>query len=511
MSGEDKAQVEVSYKGLLTVVVMAAMVMQVLDTTIANVALPHMQASLSATQDSISWVLTSYILASAIAIPLTGWLSDRIGIRTLFLWSVTIFVVASALCGVAVNLPEMVLFRLLQGLGGAFLGPLAQTIMLDINKPSQHPKAMSVYGMGIMVGPIAGPILGGWLTENFGWRWVFFVNLPIGIGCLVGLWFLLPRVHTKRRDFDLIGWALIALGLGALQLMLDRGQHVDWFSSTEIWLEAGVAVSALWMFVVHIATSKKPLFPLPMLRDRNLMVGAFFMFVMGLVVYAAMALLPPMLQTLFDYPVLDTGVLLAARGVGVLITMAIAGRIMGLTDTRLIVGSGFLITAASLWMMTGWSLNMDWRPVVLSGFIQGLGLGLIFVPLNVLSFATLPPQYRTDGASLFNLARNIGSSIGITVVTALLARNIQVSHADLAAKITPYNLAIDPGLTSAIGAPGDTIMAGLDAMVNRQAAMIAYLNDFKFMMIATVITLPLLLLIRKPQRKAGEPPPLLVE
>lgn len=501
-AGGDVANVVVRHKWLLTISVMAAMLMQVLDTTIANVALPHMQASLGATQDSITWVLTSYILASAVAIPLTGWLSDRFGARMLFIGSVALFVGASILCGIATSLPEMVAFRLLQGIGGAFLGPLAQTIMLDINKPSEHPKAMSIYGMGVMIGPILGPILGGWLTENYDWRWVFFVNIPIGIACFTGLWLLLPKKAPIARNFDLVGWGMIALGLAALQLMLDRGPHVDWFGSTEIWIEAGLAVTGLWMFGVHMMTARNPLFPPAMLRDRNMLMGTVFMFVMGLVMMAAMALLPPMLQNLFGYPVLDTGVLLSARGIGVLLTMAIAGRITGLVDPRILVGLGFTIMAGSLWMMTGWSLDMDWHPIVISGFVQGLGLGLVFVPLNVLSFGTLPGQYRTDAASLLNLSRNLGSSVGIAIVTALLARNVQVSHADIAATVTPYNLPVDPGMASVLGSTGDTAMSALDAMVNKQAGMIAYLDDFYFMMFATLASLPLLLLLRKPKRKA---------
>ena len=258
------------------------------------------------------------------------------------------------------------------------------------------------------------------------------------------------------------------------------------------------------MFGVHMMTARKPLFPRAMMRDRNLVMGTVFMFVMGLVMMAAMALLPPMLQNLFGYPVLDTGILLSARGVGVLVTMAIAGRITGMVDPRILVGAGFAIMAGSLWMMTGWSLDMDWHPIVISGFVQGLGLGLVFVPLNVISFGTLPGEYRTDAASLLNLSRNLGSSVGIAVVTALLARNIQVSHADIAATVTPYNLPADPSMTSALGSTGDMAMSALDAMVNKQAAMIAYLDDFHFMMFATLAALPLLLLLRKPKRKAGD-------
>ncbi|WP_413818485.1 DHA2 family efflux MFS transporter permease subunit [Sphingobium sp.] len=483
---------------------MGAMLMQVLDTTIANVALPHMQASLGATQDSITWVLTSYILASAVAIPVTGWLSDKFSIRSLFLVSVVIFVCASVLCGIATSLPEMVAFRIIQGIGGAFLAPLAQTILLDVTKPSDHGKITSVYGMGIMIGPIVGPILGGWLTESFDWRWVFFVNIPIGITCFIALWFLLPRKSPDPRTFDLAGWAMIALGLAGMQLMLDRGPLEDWFSSTEIWIEAGVAVTGLWMFGVHMMTARRPLFPIAMLRDRNLISGALFMFVMGLVMMAAMALLPTMLQSSFGYPVIDTGILLASRGVGVLLTMALTGRLAQKVDPRMLVCAGFLIMAGSLWLMTGWSLNMDWKPIVTSGFVQGVGLGLVFVPLNMLSFATLPRKYRTDAASLLNLARSLGSSVGIAIVTALLSHNVQVSHSDIAATITPYNLPVDPSMVSVLGRNGDAVMSALDGMVNQQAAMVAYLDDFYFMMFLTLSAIPLILLLRRPERKAAD-------
>lgn len=500
----DRPEVEVgARKGLLTAAVMTAMVMQILDTTIANVALPHMEAALGATQESVTWVLTSYILASAVVMPATGWLSSTFGARNLLLFSVLTFTVASALCGLAPNLGMMVFFRTLQGIAGAFLGPLVQSVMLDINRPSQHPKAMSVYGMGVMIGPIAGPVLGGYLTENLDWRWVFFVNVPIGLLCLAALWFLLPRMPTQARRFDAFGWFLVAVALGGLQLLLDRGQTVDWFSSTESWIYLGVMIAAGWAFCIHNATADKPLFPLPMLADRNLTTGAGFMVIVGATTVSVMALLPPLMQNLYGYSVVQTGELLATRGIGVLITMFIAGRIASRVDPRLLVGSGFAITALSLWMMTGWTVEMDWRPFVLSGFVQGLGLGLVFVPLNVLSFATLPPAYRTDAAGLFNLARNVGSSIGISVMTVLLARNIQVSHADLASQVTANRLPADPGLLTTLGADGNTALATIDGLVNQQAAMIAYLNDFYVMMFVCLCMLPFLLLLKKPKPRTG--------
>ena len=304
------AALPVSNRGLLTFGVMLATIMQILDSTIANVALPHMTTALGATADTITWVLTSYIVASAIAIPITGWLSDRIGSRNLFLLSTVGFIIASALCGMAQNLEQMVAFRLLQGISAAFMNPLSQTVMLDINPPERQAKAMAIWGMGIMVGPIMGPVIGGWLTDNFNWRWVFYVNLPLGAICIAILWWLLPSRPVRRRPFDVLGFSLLAVGISSLQLMLDRGQGEDWFGSIEIWIEMLVAVIALWMFTVHMFTARHPMFERALWRNRNLVTGIFFMLVIGVVMMATMALLPPMLQNLYGHSVFDTGLLL---------------------------------------------------------------------------------------------------------------------------------------------------------------------------------------------------------
>jgi DHA2 family multidrug resistance protein len=509
---DDTPHLAAKHKGFLTVAIMAAMVMQVLDTTITNVALPNMQASLGAAQDTISWVLTSYILASAVAIPITGWLADRFGTRRLFIVSVGLFVLASMLCGVAQSLEQMVLFRALQGLGGAFLGPLAQSLMLDINKPSEQARAMSVYGMGVMVGPIMGPIVGGWLTENFDWRWCFYVNVPVGIACLLGLIFLLPEKPLRKRDFDIFGFSLLAMGLAALQLMLDRGQSQDWFNSHEIWIETGVAVIALWMFTVHSITAKKPLFDPKLIADRNFATGAVFMFIIGMIMLAALAVLPPLLEGVYGYSVTYTGIILSARGVGVLITMSMAGRLMKYIDARIMVASGLAISAGSLFLMTGWAIDMSWEPIVISGLIQGLGIGFVFVPLQVLAFGTLPPTFRTEGAAVLNLTRNIGSSIGIAIVMGMLARNMQVSHADLAQNITPTSLPIDLTKALALGGYGSAILGAVDGLVNVQATMIAFLDDFKLMGIACIAATPLALFLRKPKpRQPGEAAPVISE
>lgn len=487
-------------RGLLTVGVMGAMVMQILDTTIANVALPHMQTSLGATVDTVTWVLTSYIVATAIALPATGWLSDRLGSRNLFLIAVGGFVIASMLCGIATSLPEMVLFRVIQGIAAAFINPLSQTAMLDINPPERAAKAMSVWGMGVMIGPIMGPVIGGFLTENYNWRWVFYVNVPVGALTFAILWFLLPSRPKARRSFDFLGFAYVGIAVAAFQLMLDRGQTEDWFDSWEIIAEALVAAAFAWLAVIHLATAKKPLFDRELFRNRNLVMGMLFMVVIGISTMAPMALLPPMLQQLFGYPVVDTGMMMAPRGVGVLVTMWLGAQVMARIDARILIITGLIIFAASLRMMAGYSLEMDYWPVVVSGFVQGLGMGLVFMPLNALAFATLDGRYRTDGASILNLTRSIGQSAGISMVTVLLARNIQTSHADLAAHITDATLPA-ASLIGRFQPLGTAAMSFADAMVNQQAAMIAYIDDFYLMAWISIAVVPLVFLLTRPKGK----------
>ena len=495
-----KPLLETNNRGLLTVGVMGAMIMQILDTTIANVALPHMQTSLGATVDTVTWVLTSYIVATAIALPATGWLSDRFGSRNLFLVAVGGFIVASMLCGVATSLEEMVAFRIAQGVFAAFINPLSQTAMLDINPPDRAAKAMSVWGMGVMVGPIMGPVLGGWLTESYNWRWVFYVNVPVGALTFAILWFLLPSRPKAARSLDVAGLVYLGVAVASFQLMLDRGQSEDWFDSWEVIVEALVALAFTWLTIVHFLTARKPLFDRHLFQNRNLVTGLFFMIVVGISTMAPMALLPPMLQQLFGYPVVDTGVMMAPRGVGVLFTMWLAGQMMGKVDTRIVIMVGLVIFGSSLRMMASYSLEMDYWPVVTSGFVQGLGMGLVFMPLNALAFATLPGQYRTDGASLLNLFRSIGQSAGISMVTVFLARNIQTSHADLSQHVTPSALdGLDLNLLRGLGTLSDAAMAMVDGMVNKQAAMIAYIDDFYLMSWISFAAIPLVLLLQKPK------------
>ncbi len=498
---EDVASLPVRNALLVVVGVMTASLLQILDTTIANVAIPHMQAALGATPDEISWVLTSYIVASAVAIPTTGWLSDRIGSRRLFILSTAGFVLSSMLCGMAQNITQMVLFRALQGLSGSFISPLSQTAMLDVNRPSRQAQMMAIWGMGLMVGPILGPIIGGWLTENWNWRWVFYVNVPLGIVALVILIAELPSRPIRLKRFDMFGFSMIAIAITALQLMLDRGNHVDWFESKEIWIYAITLICATWMGAVHfLTTTKQTLFTGSLFANRNFLVAFLFMLVMGMVMFASMALMPSMLQRLLGYSVIGTGWAMMPRGVGTLVSMQLSGIFVRKgVDSRLVVIMGFLLAGVSFWQMSSWSLEVDQWHIIVSGFVQGLGIGLLFIPVNTSAFATLTPELRTEGSSLLNLSRSLGASIGIAITTALLARNMQASHSDLAAHVTASVTGlIDFSTIDRFQQVGSTALVFVDAEINRQAAMVAYIDNYYLMMWLSLVAVPLAFLMRKP-------------
>ncbi len=491
---------------IVTVGVMTAVLLQGLDTTIANVPVPHMQASLGATQESINWVLTSYIIASAIALPMSGWLADRIGRKRLLLISVIGFTIASTLCAMATSLVEMVAFRAVQGVSGAFIVPLAQATLFDINPREKHGQAMALFGGGVMIGPILGPVLGGWLTDSYNWRWVFLVNLPVGVICFFLMTGFMPTSGTHKRRFDLFGFALLAIALASLQMFLDRGQQKDWFDSWEIIIEAGLAIAGFWMFLVHTITAEHPLWDREMFADRNFASALVFMVITGVLLLAGLALLPPLLQNLYGYSVLQSGFLTAPRGIGTLMSMLIAGRLTSKIDARILVAIGVVLMGISLWMMTGFAIDQPSRPVVVSGVVQGLGLGLIFVPLQTLAFATLPARERTTGAALLNLARNVGGSVGISIVSFQLVWMTQVAHADMAAHITDSKIpTLDPNVLAAFGNQATAIAAFLNAEITRQALFIAYLDDFKLMMWISFLVLPLLLLMRN-SNKADDTP-----
>lgn len=502
----DRPALPSRHTGLLMAGLMALSICQFLDATIANVALPHMQTSLGASMDTASWILTSFIIAGAIATPITGWLSDMFGSRNMFLWATVGFLVTSALCGVATSLPEMVFFRSLQGISAAFMGPMSQAIMYDINAPSRQARAMAVWGMVSIVAPISGPFIGGYLTDTLNWRWVFFVNLPIGLPALAVVWWLLPSRPIERRKLDLFGFSMLALALASLQLLLDRGQQKDWFESWEIIIEAAIAIGGIWVFVVHSMQTKLPLFHGAMLRDRNFIAAMILMAALGLANVGLAAMLPTMYQSVYGYSVMTTGLLLVPRGVGVIITMWLTNQIIHKTDYRFISVFGFVISAISMWTMSRWSLDQSYETIVVSSFIQGLGLGLVFVPMQLLGFARLPVQYRMEGAALIALARNLGGSFGISAIVTMLARNTQISHADIAANVTSFSVpTVDiAALADRFGSVGGSAMLMLDGIVSKQALMIAYLDNFYLMFWVLLALAPLPLLAARP-RPFSEP------
>lgn len=495
---------DVPNRALITGSIMLATILQSLDTTIANVALPQMQGSLQASQDQITWVLTSYIVAAAIMTPLTPWLSGRIGRKLVFLISVAGFTASSVLCGLAQNLVEMVGFRFLQGLFGAALVPLSQAVLLDINPPERHGRAMATWAMAAVLGPLVGPALGGWLTDNYSWRWVFLINLPGGILAFAGIWlFLTDHKRAQRQSFDFFGFFSLAVGITALQMMLDRGAGKDWFESAEIWIEFALCLVAFYLFIMHTLTARRPFFDRALARDSNFLAATVASFFIMSALFSVLALLPPMLEGLMGYPVLTTGLVTMPRGLGMFLTMFAVGRVIGRVDPRVMVAAGLLISAAALYAMSLFSLQMDSWPIIWTGFAQGVAIGLIFVPLSTIGFATLPSHLRTEASAVFNLVRNIGSAAGISVMQFMLASNAAKVHSNLVQHLTPDNpvmrhLPAPYSLTEPQG------VAALNGLVTKQALMVAYISDYRMLAWATLAILPLVLILRKPRGQPTE-------
>jgi DHA2 family multidrug resistance protein len=494
---DDAAPQQNVNRGAVTACVILATLMQALDTTIANVALPYMQGTFGAAPDQITWVLTSYIVAAAIMTPPTGFLAGRFGIRRLFMISITGFTVVSMLCGMAQSLTEIVTFRLLQGAFGAALVPLSQTVLFNIYPRERHGFAMALFGVGVMVGPILGPILGGWLTQNYSWRWVFYINLPIGILGLIGISMFLPETKRSEAKLDWFGFGTLSVMLGALQVMLDRGEIKDWFNSGEIIFEAVVAASALYLFLVHTFTAANPFVRPALFRDRNFTAGTIFVAIVGLTYYASLALQPPYLQGLMGYPVITAGIIMGPRGIGTMASMMVVGRMVGKVDTRLLLAFGLALTAWSFYAMTGWTPDVSQQSIIVVGVVQGVGLGFLFVPLSAATLSTLSVEARTEAAGFYSLSRNIGSAVGISVVNALLTRNVQVNHAAIASHVTDVNRGFEnPQIAhfwDPLTAAGRT---ALDAVITQQAQIIAYIDDYKLLMIATIAVVPLLLVFK---------------
>ncbi len=491
---------------LLTACAMTATLMQILDSTIANVALPYMQGSLSTTMDQITWVLSSYVITSAIMTAPVGWLAHRFGRKNLFLASLVGFTLTSMLCGMAQSLEQMVIFRILQGTCGAALAPLSQATMLDIYPFEQRAQAMAIFGLGIMLGPIMGPTLGGYLTEWFNWRWVFYVNLPFGILAGVGLMIFMPRTPVRPDlKFDWTGFASLAVAIGSLQLMLDRGQGEDWFSSPEIIAEAAIAVLGFYLFLVHMFTAEKPMLPRALFRDRNFTSAAVMMFCTGSILMASSALLAPFLQNLAGYPVSTAGLTMAPRGLGTMVAMVMASRLGGrYIDQRKLMAFGLIGLGLTLYDMSSWTPDLSGTEMTMTLVIQGFCMGFIFNPMTVVAFVSLPAQFRGDAAALQNLARNTGAAIGVAITSFSLARSTQVSHADMAAGITPFNRMLQQGdAASRLLDPATAKGAGLlDSIITREAHIIAYANDYRMMCFMVIPPLLLLPFMRRPPTNA---------
>ncbi|SIO24185.1 MFS transporter, DHA2 family, multidrug resistance protein [Bradyrhizobium erythrophlei] len=482
----------------VTLCVILAVIMQALDTTIANVALPYMQGSVSASADQINWVLTSYIVAAAIMTPPSGFLANRFGRKRVLMTAVVGFVLASVLCGIAQSLVQIVAFRLLQGFFGAALVPLGQSVLLDIYTVEERGSAMALFGVSVMVGPVLGPVIGGWLTDHYSWRWVFYINVPLGVLAFAGISYFLRETRTSAAaKLDWLGFGSLSLAIAAMQVFLDRGAQLDWFSSFEILIEAVVCASALYVFLVHTFTAKNSFVNPRLFLDRNFSVGVLFIFIVGITYLASLALLTPYLQTLMGYPVVTAGIVMGPRGLGTMACMFLVGRLVGRIDTRLLILTGLLLTAWAMYDMTGWNPNVSQWTIAVTGFIQGAGLGFLFVPLNTVTFATLAPEQRADGTGLFNLSRNVGSSVGISVVSYLLIRNNQVNHATIASHVTAFNHAFDNGIVRQTLSPWTASgRAALDQAIQTQASIISYIDDFKLMMILALAAIPLVLLLR---------------
>ena len=498
--------VEGSERLLITLAVMSATLIQVLDTTIVNVALPHMAGELGATTDQVSWVLTSYLVSSAIVMPLTGYFADTIGRKKYLIGCIAGFVLASALCGIAQSLFQIVLFRLLQGVFGAALVPLSQAIMTDAYPPEDRGKAMAIWGLGVMVGPVLGPTLGGWLTDVASWRWTFYINVPVGALSLFLAMASIPESTKRERRMDWTGLILLGTGVAGLQYALDRGTTQDWFAANDIRLAALLAVVGVVGFAWHsLRLGAHALFDLRIFKDRNFAIACAAMLALGLGLFGGLVLQPVLLEGLLGYPIVTTGLVMAPRGVATAIAMLIVGRLVGKVDARLLVGTGMVVSALGSYSMTKYSLDISTFWIIWPALLQGLGLGLIFVPLSTIAYATLPRQRMAEAAGIYSLVRTIGAAVGISFVTTLMTRQAQVLWNELGANITRYNPAYLEYLRGLHLTPTDPhALALVAAQVAQQAQMGAILDVFKVTAWSFVAMLPLVLLLR---RKSAPPPP----
>lgn len=490
----------------ITGALMLATLMYTVDSTVANVALPHMQGSLSASQEQSTWVLTSYILATAVMTPLSGWLSQKFGTKRMLIWSVVGFTVASMLCGIATTVPEIVAFRLLQGIAGASLMPLSQSMMLNMYEPHLIPRVMSIWSAAVILGPILGPTLGGWITEHLNWRWVFYINVPVGILATLGLYTFMGRDDGGReRPFDVIGFGGLACFVVGLQFVLDRGPTQDWWDSKEIWIEAAIAAAGLWVFIFQTATAEHPFFHRDLAKDRNFIGTTVFSLFVGVLLFSTTALLPSFMQNLLGYSAMTAGVASMPRGIGSLFSFLLVPLVVARLGARTALTIGLAFSIGSLWMMAQFDLTMTKGPIMVSGFIQGVGTGLLFAPLSTLAYATLNPIHRVEGTIVSTMARSLGSSIGISAVQSMVIRDSALAHSVLAAGVDPSSPMVTAALPRVMSAASAGGLSVLNGEVTRQSAMIGYVDVFSWMTLLTCGLVPLLLVLRPAPKLAGPP------
>ncbi|HEY7791908.1 MAG TPA: DHA2 family efflux MFS transporter permease subunit [Vicinamibacterales bacterium] len=501
---------------IVAVAVMLSTFMEVLDTTVVNVSLPHIAGSLSATIDESTWTLTSYLVANAIILPITGWLANTFGRKRLLTASVAGFTAASFLCGLAPNLATLVFFRIIQGATGGALQPISQAVLLEAFPPHERGKAMAFWGLGIVVAPILGPVLGGWLTDSYSWRWVFYINIPVGIASIIMTKLFIfdpPYIKRSESGIDYWGIGMLAVGIGALQVVLDKGQEVDWFSSSWIVGLAVIAAVFLVVFVIWEMVVHHPVVDLRVFKQQTYASGVFLMTVLGFVLYGSLVLLPIMLQTLLGYPALQAGIAMAPRGIGSFLFMPITGMIMSKIDARKILIFGVAVSAWSLIWLADINLNAGYWDIFWPQFVQGVGMAFVFVPLTTITMDPIPKERMGNATSLFNVMRNIGGSIGIATASTLLARREQVHTNIMTAHVTQYGPAsssmLDRLQAGFVAAGSDPVtamhraQAALFGMVQRQAAMMSFIEIFWWFGLFFFAVLPLIFLMRRPQTKAG--------
>ena len=495
---------------LIAVSVMLATFMEVLDTSVATVALPHIAGTLSATTDEATWVLTSYLISNAIVLPTSGWLGNRFGRRRYQLASVLVFTLASMLCGASTSLGMLIAARVVQGAAGGGLQPVSQAVLLESFPPRRRGAAMAAYGMGIIVAPLVGPLLGGWLTDNYSWRWIFYVNVPIGLLAL----FMINRFvedppYIKRSAasaIDYVGLGFLAVWLAALQVMLDKGQEADWFGAVWVRWFAVVAVVFLVAFIVRELRTDDPIVDLRVLRNRNLAVGTFLIGLIGVVIYGTTALLPLFLQELLGYPALQSGIAVAPRGIGAILSMIIAARLVGRIDSRVLVSVGIVIRAASLFMLGNLSLSAGMSNIVWPNIVNGFANGFLFVPLTTMTMETLPQDLIGHGTGLYNLLRNVGASFGISMVATMLARDAQKHQAIMVGDMNPYNPAYSQMLLQLQHSLAITARQAVDmayGILVKQATLLAYVDDFRLLAFLTLFCLPFVLLFQRSRLRKG--------